>query len=98
MGKTDFLQDAVDARNRNVVWELSHENGGDDGNAAREIEDGIEVVLFNVNGVCRAGFEAVAAVDAFVGQEDGFALADADGFGRARFHAMRAADASIFID
>ena len=70
-----------------------------------EIYKGEKIVLIEnefgevgVDGVCRAGFEAVAAVDAFVGQEDGFALANADGLGRARFHAMRAADASIFID
>ena len=76
MRKSNFFKDAIDARYGDVVGELAHEDSRHQCHADRTVEDVLEVVLVDVNGSSGADFEAVAAVDAAVGNEHGLPISD----------------------
>ena len=75
MGESQFLQYAVNARHGDVVGKLPEEDSRDESHTHGIVEDGLEVVLLDINGSGRAHLETIAAVDAAVGNEHGFAVA-----------------------
>lgn len=98
MGEANFLEYLINARHRDVVRKLSHKNRWHQCHAAREVENGIEVVLLDVDGVYGTYLETISAVDTAVAKQHGFAVANPQRLGGARFHAVRTADAGIVVD
>lgn len=97
VGEAEFLEGGVDARDADVVGELSHEDGREECDGVGVLPDVFEVVVFDADGLGRADFVAASAVDTAVFLYRRFAAVDADGLGGADLHAAGAADAARFV-
>jgi hypothetical protein len=92
-----ILKDAVDARHGDFIGELSHEHSRHQRHTDGIVENVLEVVLLDVDGTGGAHLEAVAAVDATVGDKYSLAVAHAKRLGGADLHAMRATYTGVFV-
>ena len=81
-----------------LLRELRTESGGNQNDRAFEIVDGFKIVLFDIDGVHRAGHIAATAIDTTVRVENGMPVLDMDGTGGAYARAVGAADTKIVLE